>query len=395
MISDTTNEHMVGGEDGEGAGDGGMYASTMSSSMCAADDVSPPAGDADIDRRGVTTCSAPDAMRAGFRTPLLAVAIGLAVIAGIAVNPGSAGVPPSAQPGQLLQDGSFELRAASPWTAVRGGAARTGNGAALVSPSHRAIQDVPVAGTDGHSYRAEAWVRGPGTGRLVMTTRCPRPEAQATAIRPSTEWHLVSATLDTAHAAACSLGVRFESTSGTISVDDVAIVDETLRNGSFEGGVADWVATNSSDGRRSAAVSSVTDVSAPDGTHLARVSSSVANGSIRTAMTLDRSTEPFAAELRLLVRSSPVGGIGTVPVTVALWGRCPGYDENANVKVSAGRAWAPVTVKFRFSPAVERDLIRPSGDACFLQPEIYLEQAGTLVDVDAVRIDRTTVALRR
>ena len=111
-------------------------------------------------------------------------------------------------------------------------------------------------------------------------------------------------------------------------------------------------------------------------------------------MTLDRSTEPFAAELRLLVRSSPVGAIGTVPVTVALWGRCPGYDENANVKVSAGRDWAPVTVKFRFSSAVERDLIRPSGDPCFLQPEIYLEQAGTLVDVDAVRIDRTTVALR-
>ena len=130
-------------------------------------------------------------------------------------------------------------------------------------------------------------------------------------------------------------------------------------------------------------------------------------GSIRTMVPLDRSSEPFAATLTLLVRqvvssgavssgavSSTRSATSAVPIDVALWGRCPGHDENSNAHLEVGRSWTEVTVTFRFSAAVERSLIRPDGEPCLLQPEVYLRRPGATIELDRVSLYRRTVKLR-
>ncbi len=339
---------------------------------------------------------------------MTAAVIGASTLIGVGLNPQAALVPRENEPGQLLQDGSFELRgAAAPWTANGNGKGRSGTRSATVTPGHPADQNVPVAGVDGHSYRFDAWIRGLGVGQIVVGTRCPHPESQATSVRANQTWQHVSVTLAARHASACSLGVRVEGTSGAFSVDDAALTDQELHNGSFEAGVIGWTPTGTSPSAQSPTIespsvefTSVEDRLAPDGTHVARIRSLRVNGSVKTVVPLDLATEPFEATLSLVMRRAPsVAGAGSstgaVPVTVALWGRCPGHDANANVQVDAGPQWAEVRVRFRFSAVVERTLIRPSGEPCELQPEIYLKRAGTSVDLDAVSVSRRTVAIRR
>ena len=330
-----------------------------------------------------------------------AAVIGASVLIAVGLNPEAAQIPRENEPGQLLQDGSFELRGAStPWTAHGTGKGRTGTRSATVTPGHPAGQNVPVAGVDGHSYRFDAWIKGRGAGQIVVATRCPHPESQATSVRANDAWQHVSATLEARHASACSLGVRVEGTSGAFSVDDGALTDQQLHNGSFEAGLIGWTPTAATIEGPSVEIESVVDQLAPDGTHVARIRSLRANGSVKTVVPLDRATEPFEATLSLVMRRAPsVAGAapstGAVPVTVALWGRCPGHDAHANVQVDAGPKWTEVRVRFRFSAVVERTLIRPSGEPCELQPEIYLKRAGTSVDLDAVSVSRRTVAIRR
>ena len=318
----------------------------------------------------------------------LAVALVLLAVLGVALNPRRIALPEKATSGQLLLDGSFELAATSPWVGRVGGPARSGARGATVRPPRPLRQDIAIAAIDGHTYRAEAWVRGTGNGLLTIMTRCPKPESVTTPIRATGIWTQISATLDARHGTGCSLGVEIAATHGDFAVDDSSVIEDDLPNGSFETPAIPWDVAPAG---ASTTATAVPVADAVDGTHVLRMTSAAANGSVGLEIPLDRSSEPFEATLSVMLRSV---GPNAVPVDVAVWGRCPGHDENQNRHLQVSRAWREVRVTFRFSARVEAALIRPDGDPCRLRPEIYLRQRGT-IELDAATLSRRIVRLRR
>ena len=355
--------------------------------------------------------------RSGTRRRVAVAGLGLLLAAGTAVGVGLS--PPrlravrvlGAQ--QMLEDPSVELRGAgSPWRsrvgatgAARGdrpaqasSTARSGSGAGLASPGRDLRQAIAVGASSGLSYRFEAWVRADGpraTGTLAATTRCATVERVETPFTVGRRWTLVSATLGARHADGCSLGVEVTAVSGAVLVDDAALTDVELANPSFELGRSGWRAGNHPE--------SVTfEVAGPpvgdpaDGLSVARLRSTLTGGSIAGDLVLDRSSEPFVAEVSARVRGSArAPRSATVPVTLAVFGLCGDLVTNSATNADIGGSWQTVAVRFRMSAAQEKRLIVPFADPCVLRVEIYVQRADETVEIDALSLRRTSVPTRR
>lgn len=350
-------------------------------------------------RDGLDGPSTPRCPSFALASAVVALVAAMAVFGALTLlvgfNPATVRAQVATDPNELLEDASFDLPPAlSAWQPVPGSPAEayrkvTGDGA-IDGSGHGIVrgtirQDVPLPPVDGRAYRAVVAVRGAGgSGVLRVGTACAAGEERAeTHFTPTAEWHDVSATLTSMRGAACSLRVELASLDGSpIAVDHGSFADAGLNNPSFEQGGTGWVATSG------AVFTTAADRGAFDGGALARLRSTSAGGSLVQDVELDRSSEPILATVRVEVRS--IGPTATVELQL----RQPCSDHVVSMSASVGKAWTPIVVSMRRTPAARPggvapdppQLIRPTGDPCNVGVAVVLRTPGT-IEIDGASLE--------
>ena len=335
------------------------------------------------------------------RSWVLAALVVVGTVVAIFISPGPGRELVRTNEFELLEDASFSVTGlSSPWrgpfTSVS--ANDLAGGVATRIENAAVTQNVDFGATN-RSYRFTVRMRADGTkgsnarGFLRMQTRCDLPETTTTAFSVTDTWQDVSATLDPANNARCSLGVGLEATGGAaVLIQYASLVDANLLNASFEveqspppgSSNPGWKLVNDSEPSRFALIA---DKTARDGRAVGWLRGQRPSGSVAQDVELDPSSEQVRATANVALRAAPGAPAGST-ATLALWTICD-KPENAVQRITLDDTWQNASVTL----TPKQRLRRVDKPPCTIRVEIYNDVAGAGVYLDAAHLTLETAEL--